>query len=235
MEDLPEHCMSALSESAVNATSAATFFGSSNIFFMIFLAGLMGSVTHCLFMCGSIATLDAISCGKNCNSVCGKKASFARASGIFYHLGRMTTYGALGFFAALLSKQISSFPMWHFVAAVMLAIAGIMFIMSSLPNCKHFLLKASGKNSYLRGVMLGFLPCGLLYAALMMAATTANPFLGMFAMWCFIFGTIPIFVLANNGAKVLNDKWQSKMQRFGRIVMVLNGAWLLVMAARLVL
>ena len=83
----------------------------------------------------------------------------------------------------------------------------------------------------MRGVLLGFIPCGLLYAAVMMAATLANPLSGMVAMWLFTLGTMPALLIASSGADLLSRKWQHSMQNVGRAMMVFNGLSLLVMAA----
>lgn len=88
--------------------------------------------------------------------------------------------------------------------------------------------------TYLKGVMLGFMPCGLLYAALMMAATTASPWMGMISMWMFVLGTLPALVLASTGAQLMTRKWRDFMPKAGRAVMAFNGIALLVMAERLV-
>jgi hypothetical protein len=220
METLLAHCVANFSEH-------------SGLFAVFFFGGLTGGFTHCFAMCGSVVASEAVACG-SCNSGCGKKSKISSATSLSYHLGRMTTYGALGFFAALLSKQIASLPIWHFVSAFMLFIAGAMFLLSSLPSCHHTLFKTSSKNSYIRGVLLGFMPCGLLYAALMMAATLANPLAGMFAMWLFVLGTIPALLIASVGANMLTKKWQAVMQKIGRAVMAFNGISLLVMAGRMV-
>ncbi len=214
------------------AHCAAIFSEHSGLFAVFFLGGLMGGFTHCFAMCGSIVAADNISCTGNCSKKCVRTISQSLSAG--YHLGRMTTYGALGFFAALLSKQIASLPIWHFVSAFMLLVAGVMFLLSSLPSCHHNLFEASTKNSYIRGALLGFMPCGLLYAALMMAATLANPLAGMFAMWLFVLGTLPALFLASLGADFLTKRWQGVMQKIGRAVMAFNGISLLVMAGRMV-
>jgi len=219
METLLAHCV-------------ATFSEHSGLFAVFFLGGLTGGFTHCFAMCGSVVVADAISCQSKCSKKCS--STIHNSLSTSYHIGRMTTYGALGFFASLLSKQIATLPIWHFVSAFMLLIAGAMFILSSLPNCKHTLFKTSAKNSYLRGALLGFMPCGLLYAALMMAATLANPIAGMFAMWLFVIGTIPALLIASVGANMLTQKWQAVMQKIGRVVMAFNGISLLVMAGRMV-
>lgn len=220
MELLIEHC-------------GVIFSQNRGLFMVFFLAGLTGGFTHCLAMCGSIVASETIACKSKCGTSCGK-AKFASATGWDYHLGRMTTYGAMGFVVALLSKQIASFTIWHWVSALMLVVAGVMFILSSLPNCKHKMFNPSGRLTYVRGVLLGFMPCGLLYAALMMAATTANPLLGMVLMLVFVVGTIPALLVAAVGANMLTDKWQGVMQKIGRVVMAFNGVSLIVIAGRMV-
>lgn len=199
-------------------------------FTIFFLGGLTGGVTHCLPMCGTY-----VACKRMCASkICTTRQTIQYATGFNYHLGRMTTYGFLGFFVAFLSKQIVTLPFWSLLSAFILAIAGIIFLMSSLPDCKHSVFKLSGKITYIHGVLLGFMPCGLLYAALMMAATLADPISGMIAMWLFTLGTIPALLIASFGAELLSMKWQHTMHNIVRLVMVFNGVSLLIMAARLI-
>lgn len=203
------------------------FFSLKNSFFLtFFLGGLTGSLTHCVSMCGPLVACHSMCRAGNCKSV----STFTQFP---YHLGRFTTYGALGFLAAFLGRLIAASPYWPAVSATMLALAGAMFLISSLPNCHHF-LKPSGSMTYLKGVLLGFMPCGLLYAALMMAATTASPWTGMFGMWMFVLGTLPALILASAGAQMITRKWQGFVPKAGRAVMAFNGIALLVMAERLV-
>jgi sulfite exporter TauE/SafE len=189
-----------------------------------FIGGLTGGFTHCLAMCGSFAA-----CGSCTSQPCN---STMVAMGFPYHLGRMTTYGALGFLVALLSKQISTTHWWPLLSSLMLAGAGVLFLVSFVKSCRHGALSTPSRLTYLRGAMLGFMPCGLLYAALMMAATLANPLHGMVAMWVFTLGTLPALLIASGGAELLSRKWQHAMQHVGRAMMAFNGLSLLVMAAR---
>ncbi len=193
-------------------------------------AGITGGFTHCISMCGPFVACQATCVSASCSS----KESLIQSLDLQYHLGRATTYGGLGFISAYLSKQIAYSPIWPWIAASMLIIAGIMFLISSMPGCKHSLINISGKLTYIRSALLGFMPCGLLYAALIMAATTANPLLGMFAMWVFVLGTIPALLLAHYGVKILTKNWKDIMQKIGQTIMVFNGLSLFVMAIKLV-
>ncbi len=208
MESLLAHCVS-------------TFEGSGPLLAAFFLGGLTGGFTHCLAMCGPF-----VACERMCHSSTCKKA--AGATALNYHLGRFTTYSILGFFAAFIGKQLMAFAWWPTFSAIMLAGAGALFLLSCTQHFKF------GKLTFARGVLLGFMPCGLLYAALMMAATLGTPWLGAAAMALFTLGTIPALIIASLGAEYISRKWQQAMQQAGRVVMAFNGLSLLVLAVNIV-
>lgn len=209
---------------ALLAHCANVFSFHGNMFLAFFIGGLTGGFTHCLAMCGPLVAGQSA-----CASGCSKPS--LNASQWSYHLGRLTTYGALGFAVALLAKQVASLPFWPTLSSAMLVMAGLMFIVSSLQQHKNTMCHVSAKTNYLRGAFMGFMPCGLLYAALMMAATLTNPLAGMFAMWMFTLGTIPALLIASSSATLLARKWQLPIQNIGRVMMALNGMILLVTAA----
>ncbi len=215
----------------------AAFAQNSGVFSVFFLAGLAAGFTHCLLMCGPIVAASAInSCAAGC---CG----CAHASGgtgahlplntahsqLSYHFGRLVTYGAFGFLVTLLARQLSGFVFWPWVSAALLCMAGIMFLNGSL-----------GRNgrvtplNFAHGVLLGFMPCGMLYAALMMAATLPTPLDGLIAMILFTMGTMPALLMAGLGAHLIGQKWRNPAFLLGRAMMAFNGISLLVMATRTV-
>ena len=216
------------------AHCAAAFSQHRGLFATFFLGGLTGGFTHCLSMCGPMVASETMACRSACAVSCNKRTQVKNAFGLMYHLGRGTTYGALGFFAACLSRQIATFAFWPWVSSFMLFVAGAMFMASSLQACHHaFPFKASGKLTYVRGLLLGFMPCGLLYAALMMASTLADPVMGMLAMWVFTLGTIPALLIASGGSHLLSARWQRAMQAVGHAAMAFNGISLLVLATKI--
>jgi sulfite exporter TauE/SafE len=212
MEALFAHCLAAFSQSG-------------GMFAVFFLGGLMGSLTHCLIMCGPV-----VACQSACGGSCGMRMS--AASQWQYHLGRLATYGALGFFAALLSKHLAAASYWPMVSMAMMVLAAGLFLLSAIIPNQHPLLSYAPKNGFLRGALMSFMPCGLIYAALMMAATLAHPLLGMVAMWLFVLGTIPALLVASGGAAILALKWQDMMRGIGRFGLAFNGLALLAMAAK---
>ena len=210
---------------ALLAHCTAAFSVSGGIFAVFFLGGLMGSLTHCLVMCGPV-----VACQSACGGKCGKRMSVA--SQWQYHLGRLATYGALGFFAALLSRQLAAASYWPILSLVMMLVAGGLLLLSAIFPNRHALLGYAPQNGFMRGVLMSFMPCGLIYAALMMAATLTHPLAGMVAMWLFVLGTIPALLVASGGAVILAMKWQDMMHGIGRFGMAFNGLALLAMATK---
>lgn len=214
MESLLAHC-------------SAFFSQHGNVFAVFFLGGLTGSLTHCLTMCGPM-----VACQAACGGACGTKLSMA--SQLHYHLGRFFTYGALGFTAAYISSHLSHFSAWPIISSLMLMAAGVMFLVSGIFSGQHRMFALTPKHAVLRGALMGFMPCGLLYAALMMAATLTGPLSGMVAMWCFVLGTMPALLLASASAAALARKWQKFMHGIGRAGLTCNGLTLLAMAIKTV-
>jgi uncharacterized protein len=210
---------------ALTSHCTAIFSAHSGMFAVFFLGGLTGSLTHCLIMCGPV-----VACQSTCGGGCGKKMS--ASSQWQYHLGRLFTYGALGFAAALFGKQIAALPFWPTLSTGMMVAAGGLFLLSAMIPNKHSLLAFTPRNAFMRGVMMSFMPCGLIYAALMMAATLTRPLAGMVAMWLFVLGTIPALLVASGSAALLAYKWKELMHGIGRVGMAFNGLALIVLAAR---
>lgn len=218
----------------------------------LFLGGLVGGLTHCSGMCGPFVL-----------AMQGKQSggAFARAKGALllpYHLGRMTTYMVLGIVAAVLSGVLLSEPLQMRFATGMLVLAGIAFLVSAVPVAKVRLLPiaiigpvaAFGRfvgelakpfsrmtNSlgrYGLGVLLGFLPCGMLAAALMAAASTTEPLAAAFAMAAFCAGTaVPLFGVGLGG-QAIQMRWPDRVPMITRGMMVFSGISLFAIAGGMI-
>lgn len=209
MESLLAHC-------------TALFSANGGLLLAFFLGGLTGSVTHCLAMCGPL-----VACQAACGGSCSKRIS--QTTQWQYHAGRLITYSALGFAVALLSRHLAAYAFWPQLASAMLMMAGALFLFSSIYGGRHpaFL---SARVGFTRGLLMGFMPCGLIYAALMVAATLTNPWQAMAAMAMFVLGTMPVLLLASSGAALLAQRWQQTMTHAGRAWMAFNGLSLMVIA-----
>jgi sulfite exporter TauE/SafE len=180
-----------------------------------------------------------------------------RALSIPYHLGRAFTYVMLGFVAASMSQYLVGTPVQRLVAGAMLFTAGVLFFTKALPAFAPFrgriqmpgFLKVfsqqvaelaapfSGntdiKGRFFYGVMLGFLPCGLVLAAVMAAASTGDPLVAIFGMAAFAIGTMPSLMLVGLGSGLAQQRWPLVTRQISNTVMALNGLILCVVALRL--
>lgn len=208
MESLAAQCISVLNNE-------------SSLFVVLFLGGLTGGMTHCIWHCGSLTA---------CHLLCGNSSKNTQ-SYFSWHVGRFLAYGALGFCAALLGRHIMAFAYWPIVASTMLILAGGIFIAGSLFSRFRKPLRRVG---FAHGIFMGFMPCSLLYAALMVVTVTANPWQGLIGMWLFTLGTMPALLLANGGAGFIAKKWKTEAVIVGRLMMAINGFSLWILAENLV-
>ena len=218
--------------SAILAQCSHAFSSHHSYVIALFLGGLTGGFTHCLTMCGAFSACRSACAGAACGSA---PLRLERRLNLAHHIGRMSSYGMLGAIAALLSRQLATLSHWPKLEASLLLLAGLMFLLSSLasPWRRHAALEVSG--TYLRGFLLGFMPCGLIYAALMVAASTANPIAGGVGMVAFVAGTLPALWIADSAAAWLSQRWRAPMARVGQVAMACNGVVLITAAGNLVM
>lgn len=219
----------------------------------LFLAGLVGGATHCVGMCSPfvLAQTDA--------SSAPTIQRLRSALLLPYHLGRMTTYVAL---AVLVNGTIGLVFVFSdlksFIAAPMLFLAGLIFIVSAFPrlmtifpwvtNIKiSFLYKTITSLSarlmgnmtilkrYILGVLLGFMPCGLVISALLASATAPNMLQAAGAMVAFTLGTIPALIFVAFGGQEVKNKHPKIAQRLSQGAMTISGIWLFVLAGLIIL
>ena len=187
-----------------------------------FVAGLIGS-PHCVAMCGGFA------------ATCGRTPRGAVA----WHLGRLTTYAALGTLAALLGRSIPG-PPWvsAAVSTVLLvwfagALAGLLpeprLSLPGLGDTMNRLIASDAPASrFVFGMANGLLPCGLVYAALALPVALGSAPLGALAMVLFGLGTVPaLATLATGLARLLGrGLWPRRLLAAG---MLLVGLWSIAM------
>lgn len=79
-----------------------------------------------------------------------------------------------------------------------------------------------GWRGYGLGVVLGFIPCGLLYAALAAAAATGDPVAGAFGMMAFCAGTIPNLFAVGVAGHWAGQRWRGLITQAAPVLLVLN-------------
>ena len=216
---------------SILANCGSVFSANGSLFATFFVAGLTGGFSHCLAMCGPIVAGQS-ACASGCRN--NHMNNVEKNSQLSYHSGRIVTYSLLGLIASAMAMQIAATSFWPYLSSGMLIAAGFMFIFSSIKPSRNSSCGKFAKTNFLRGLLLGFMPCGMLYAALMMAATITNPLAGAFAMFLFTVGTIPALLLASGSLQLISKKWRYLIPGVGRTVMAFNGLSLLILAARIV-
>jgi sulfite exporter TauE/SafE len=217
-----------------------------SIFFSLFLGGLLGSLNHCVGMCSPFV-LAQISCNEQPKFLLQK---IYGASLIPYHTGRITTYILLAVITSAFSLHIIASPVGQFIIALLLGTAGLLFIINAIPtfftklqsfsvfnitSVISVLMRPLSHNNdflsrYFFGIILGFLPCGLVFAALMLTSTMHNLGLAALGMLLFGLGTVPALFCVALFGQTMFKKWQNALRRISQVIMVLNGIMLIVMA-----
>jgi len=201
----------------------------------LFMAGAVGGVTHCTGMCGPFVMSFAPHTEHD-----GARNTLQRLSNdllLPYHLGRVTTYMLLGMVAALFSQQAVEFSNSPVVAntlpALLLAVGGILFMlqflgiaglkidMPSLPRAMQKTVTQLSRNptgwrGYAMGLILGFLPCGLLLSAVLIAAAAPNWWSAGAGMALFGISTIPALnavVFIKNQIASSNPSWITGLRK----------------------
>ena len=194
-----------------------------------FVAGLLGSA-HCLGMCGGISGLFALH-----ESVRGLRRQLPMA--LTYNAGRLASYAILGFVvAAVGSRFVDLTPA---IAGPVRLFAGVVIVLIGLQIAFDLralsLLERIGGIAWSRlspvagrllpvtslpralglGLLWGLLPCGLVYSALLVAATSLNAGHGALIMLAFGAGTTPAMLLTGLGAARLAQLMQNRRTRLG--------------------
>ncbi|MCA9075796.1 MAG: sulfite exporter TauE/SafE family protein [Planctomycetaceae bacterium] len=202
---------------------------------LVFLGGLLGS-SHCIGMCGGFAVMLGIerpSVGRNL------------VAQLTYSAGRIFTYSALGAIVGYGGQWLSqTASQWINVSAVLCVLAGLFLVSeglaaagfrlfgrpaASVTGClmgKQFasLLKGPGlQTSFVAGVLTGFLPCGLVYAFLSLAATTEHVGWGAATMAAFGLGTVPLMVTAGVGMSFVQLATRRRLLQLAACCVVVTG------------
>ncbi len=97
---------------------------------------------------------------------------------------------------------------------------------------KNLFESPRGFNGFLLGIILGFIPCGLLYGAFLITATISQPTLGALGMVLFGFATFPSLFLAGSSGYVLLKFPEFKI--IIKLVVAINVIMLVLMAIKLI-
>jgi sulfite exporter TauE/SafE len=202
------------------------------MFYTAFVLGLLGSF-HCIGMCGPIAFVLPL------DRTSKAKTAFQTT---LYHLGRLLSYSLIGILFGLIGKGLYLAGFQQRLSILM----GLIMILAVIIPVKVFnrfnltkplykiiakvkqqlglyLKKKSDKSIFLIGFFNGFLPCGLVYMALVGSIAASNAFSGSFYMFLFGLGTIPMMTLAIYAGNFLTLSLRNKIQKVIPVFVVIIG------------
>ncbi len=199
--ELLARCLHGLTALGVEGTAAVAA--------TLFVAGLAGGATHCAGMCGPFVVAQV-------TSGLAARPTLTRLSAgalLPYHLGRAVTYVGLGAAAGLVSGVVVHGAGFRPVLVGLLALGAVLMLAQAMAQVAALLPAAPagladrvaraaaplladprGARRFLLGLVLGFLPCGLLYGAIAAAAATGSALGAALAMAGFALGTVPALV-----------------------------------------
>jgi uncharacterized protein len=206
---------------------------------LILCSGALGSA-HCVGMCGGFAAMVGMPARS-------PRAVIARQ--LAYSAGRITTYSMLGALAGYAGTRLAKsacLPAIVNVVAMMTIVCGLFLVFEGCgaagwrifprrrnnsgfhPCLSTGLLSAFLKTpglhqAFLAGFSTGFLPCGLVYGFLALAAAECDPLRGAGVMLAFGLGTVPLMVLAGVGSAALTVAVRRKVLRLAAVCVVITG------------
>jgi len=194
-------------------------------FWLVFLLGLVSGL-HCLQMCGPLVLAYSLTVPKH-------RAWRAHLS---YNAGRILTYASLGAVAGAAGSGIGALGRMaglasgaRIVSGGAMIAAGVLMI-GFLPANGLVSIQGSGfsarfsrtagrlllasRNKFTLGLVLGLLPCGLVYAALLKAMESAGAISGAVTMLAFGLGTAIALLaagLASSLAGARLKRWSNRV------------------------
>ena len=209
------------------------------LFSSALMMGLLGGA-HCISMCGGIICSLCYSCDK-AQTQAWRQLRYQLA----FNLGRLMTYTLLGALTGLLGMMISHYLgasgayFLRYLSSVMIIlvcvyIAGWWQWISALEKfgkliwrpisrfTRYLLPVTKLRYALLLGNLWGFLPCGLIYSALLFSLSANNALAGAGVMLSFGLGTLPALILVGSAMQsyqVLTNKfWVRQLSGISMIV-----------------
>ncbi len=210
---------------------------------IILTTAFLGSVGHCIGMCGGIVV------AYTSNKIDQKSSYVYQTSAhLAYNFGRVTTYAILGAIFGAIGQVIAFTPTTKGILFLMTGILMVLAGLSLVGNIKFLnsaewsvskytwfqntfkkLISSKSYTSfYLLGMLNGLIPCGLVYAFAIFAASTANPLAGALVMATFGLATIPALFFLGFITKFLQQgSLRGTMMKLASLLVIAYGLFTL--------
>ncbi len=222
------------------------------IYALMFFTGLTGGFGHCIGMCGPMVATYSLRIGRS-----------SLIPHFLYNTGRIFTYtflGALVGFSGSFLWIVSGIETFQ---KTVMAIAGLMIVIMGLAMAGVFknlinriennlisgvvqrllgLINRSISEGTLfpLGIVMGFIPCGLVYTSLMIvvrvsmdiSSHTTAMLRGAMLMGIFGIGTMPSLMVFGHAVGFLRGKMRARIYRLSSFTIIVMGVYFLYKAVR---
>jgi len=216
-------------------------------FYLVLVLGFVSSL-HCVQMCGPIVLTYSVSL----NTDASRKPMIG--AHLAYNAGRIFTYTFLGAVAGTIGGAVGFVGRLAGIQNVAMIAAGIAMLLTGVAMLgfglrpgflNKFVLpkkivrpvgalisSRSVQSKFGLGLLLGLLPCGLVYAALMKAVGTGSPLGGAVTLLAFGLGTSAAMVALGVGSSLITKKLARWGTTVAAVTIILLGAMVLIRSIR---
>ena len=212
------------------------------IYTALLVTGFLGSLGHCLGMCGPLVMM--VSLRRQTRGLA------AAPHYVLYHAARIAVYACLGAIAGMLAALLGKGTGFGgFAAALSIALGvGVCLLGAGyagwlpigrlegpnawLNRAMDAAFRRSGVGAdLLLGALNGLLPCGLVYSALLVAASTGGAPSAALGMVLFGLGTFPALFVLGIGAGMISARIRRTLNRLAGFLIILVGLQLILRGA----
>ncbi len=209
----------------------------------IYMIGFLGGFSHCIGMCGGFVMTYTLKIQEN-DSIVTPSRWQTLYPHILYNSGRIVTYVILGEIFGLLGSSLGVIFALRDLQGILQLFAGsVMVVMGfdfagwlpaagpdSFPGIATFkklvrslFNRVNRKNIFVLGLVLGLIPCGLVYVAGAKAAATQSITGGMITMLVFGLGTFPAMVITGVTVNLISVKLRHRLYRISAVLVIILG------------
>jgi sulfite exporter TauE/SafE len=207
----------------------------------IFFIGLLGGFSHCLGMCGGLVMTYSINLRGSDPASSTPRWPRWRIH-LLYNSGRIFTYMILGEIFGLLGSTLGLILAIKNIQGALEVFAGVVMLIMGLnfsgiwpawsadffPGINTFkkliarlfnVLRPG--NMFILGMILGLIPCGLVYAAGAKAVATQSPLAGMMTMLFFGLGTFPALFILGISTEFITVRLRQQLYRLAAGLLII--------------
>jgi len=207
----------------------------------VFLIGFFGGFSHCIGMCGGFVMTYSLKIREN--DIMPTPTRWQKVSPhLLYNSGRVLTYTVLGEIFGLAGSTLGVIFAIRDLQGVLQLLAGVLMVLIGLDLAGRLSIFGSGeypgiklfkkiatllfrsvnrRNVFVLGLVLGLIPCGLVYVAGAKAAATRSITGGALTMLFFGLGTFPAMLITGFAADLVSQNLRTRLYRVAAVLVIL--------------